>query len=99
MDHSLLLQTMTSLGEQNPLREKKQLHVHRNGNLISKGWYLHDGVNRTRLLTEPTVDALGHVDVVASGSTTAVGSSLRLDRDGLVTPHTHTHTDFKLYGI
>lgn len=45
--------------------------------------HLHDGVDRTRLLTEAAVDAFGHVDVVASRPPAAVGASLRLDGDGL----------------
>ena len=44
---------------------------------------LYDGVDGARFLTEAAVDALGHVDVVASGSPTSVSASLRLDRDRL----------------
>lgn len=44
---------------------------------------LYDGVYRTRLLAESTVNTFGHVNVVASGSPAAVGSSLRFNGDGL----------------
>lgn len=42
-----------------------------------------DRVHRAGLLTEAAVDALGHVDVVAGGATTAVRPFLGLDGDGL----------------
>lgn len=45
--------------------------------------HLYDGVHGTRLLAEATVDAFGHVDVVASRPPAAVGTSLRLNGDGL----------------
>ena len=49
---------------------------------------LNDGVDGARFLTEAAVDALGHVDVVARRSSTAVVTRLRLDRDRLhVTNH------------
>lgn len=44
---------------------------------------LHDGIHWTRLLTEPAIDALGHVDVVACGSSAAVGTCLCLNGDSL----------------
>lgn len=47
--------------------------------------HLHDGVHRTRLLAEAAVDALGHVDVVASRPPAAVASSLCFNGDGLET--------------
>ena len=43
----------------------------------------HNGVDGAGLLAVPAVDALGHVDVVASGAASAVGSLLGLDGDGL----------------
>lgn len=53
--------------------------------------HLHDGVHRTRLLAEAAVDALGHVDVVASRPPAAVDSSLCFNGDGLETePRTPT---------
>lgn len=44
---------------------------------------LDNGVDGARLLAEAAVDALGHVDIVAGGSSGAVGSLLGLDGDGL----------------
>src|SRR5215470_2013668 len=40
------------------------------------------GVHRAGLLTETAEDALGEVDVVAGGTTRAVGALLRVDGDG-----------------
>ena len=45
--------------------------------------HLNDGVHRAGLLAEATVDALGHVDVVACGPAAAVGPRLSLNGDGL----------------
>lgn len=45
--------------------------------------HLHNGVHRTRLLAEAAVDAFGHVDVVTGRPPAAVGTSLRLNGDGL----------------
>src|SRR3546814_20474740 len=42
---------------------------------------LDDRIDRTGFLTEPAIDALGHVDVVAGRPPAAVGPRLRLDRD------------------
>lgn len=47
---------------------------------------LDDRVHRTRLLTKPAVNALGHVDVVARRAPRSVRSLLRLDRYGLKRP-------------
>jgi hypothetical protein len=44
---------------------------------------LDDGVDGARLLAETAVDALGHVDIVAGGSSGAVGTLLGLNGDGL----------------
>ena len=44
---------------------------------------LYDGVHRTSFLAEPTVDALGHVNVISGGSPAAVRTYLGLDGDGL----------------
>ena len=44
---------------------------------------LDDGIHGARLLAEPAVDALCHVDVVPSGTPAAVLALLRLDGDGL----------------
>lgn len=44
---------------------------------------LDDGVHGTRLLAEPAVDALGHVDVVPCRAPRSVRPLLCLDRDGL----------------
>ena len=44
---------------------------------------LHDGVNRTGLLAEAAVDALGHVNVVSGCPPRSVRSLLGLDSDGL----------------
>jgi hypothetical protein len=49
--------------------------------------HLYNCINRTRLLTQTTVDALGHIDIVARGSTRSVRSCLRLDRDRLCRTH------------
>lgn len=45
--------------------------------------HLHNGVHRTRLLAEAAIDAFGHVDVVTGRPPAAVGTSLRLNGDGL----------------
>lgn len=45
--------------------------------------HLYDGVHRTRLLTEPTVDTLGHVDVVASCPPASIRAGLCFNGDGL----------------
>lgn len=45
--------------------------------------YLHNSINRAGLLAEATVDTLGHVDVVASGPSAAVCTSLSLNGNGL----------------
>lgn len=47
--------------------------------------YLHNGINRAGLLAEATVDALGHINVIACSSPAAVSASLSLDGDGLST--------------
>src|SRR5262252_1783413 len=44
---------------------------------------LHDRVDRAGLLAEAAIDALGHVDVVASRAAAAVRARLGLDGDGL----------------
>ena len=44
---------------------------------------LDNGIHGARLLAEPAVDALCHVDVVPSGTPAAVLALLRLDGDGL----------------
>lgn len=59
----------------------QQLLVRLGGEL--KVGSLDDGVDRTGLLAETAVDALGHVDVVAGGTTRSVRPFLRLDGDGL----------------
>lgn len=46
-------------------------------------WTLHNCIHRAALLTEPAVDALRHVDVVASGASGAVRALLGFNRDGL----------------
>ena len=48
---------------------------------------LHDGVDRARLLAEAAVDALSHVDVIASRAAAAVLPLLSLDRDRLRRAH------------
>ena len=48
---------------------------------------LDDGVDGARLLAEPAVDALGHVDVVPGRSPGAVRALLRLDGDSLSWAH------------
>lgn len=45
--------------------------------------YLYNGIHRAGLLTEATVDALGHVDVIASRPPAAISSSLCFNGDGL----------------
>mmetsp|Transcript_21823 Transcript_21823/g.51769 ORF Transcript_21823/g.51769 Transcript_21823/m.51769 type:complete len:249 (+) Transcript_21823:122-868(+) len=46
-------------------------------------WTLHNGIDGTRLLAESAVDALGHIDIVTSGSTSTVFTGFGLDSDGL----------------
>src|SRR3569833_472164 len=47
-----------------------------------------DGIDRARLLAEPAIDALHHVDVVARGAPRAVVAARpRLDGDGLRRAH------------
>ena len=41
---------------------------------IFKVGSLHDGINGACLLTEATEDALGHIDIVLGGTTTAIWS-------------------------
>ena len=43
----------------------------------------HNGIDRTCLLAEPAINALGHINVVPSGPTGAVFAGLGLDRNGL----------------
>src|SRR5664279_3044999 len=43
----------------------------------------HDGIDRTRLLAHPAIDALHHVDVVTRRAAAAVCARLCFDRDGL----------------
>lgn len=45
--------------------------------------HLHNGVDRTGLLAEAAVDALGHVDVVTGGPATTISTRLCLDGDSL----------------
>lgn len=45
--------------------------------------HFYNGIHWTRLLTEPTVDTLCHVDVISGGPPTPVGPRLCLDGDGL----------------
>ena len=44
---------------------------------------LYNGVDRAGLLAETTVDALGHVNIVARRAAGAVGALLRFDGDRL----------------
>lgn len=44
---------------------------------------LNNGVNRTGFLAESTEDALGHVNVILSGSSSSVISRLSLDSDSV----------------
>lgn len=48
--------------------------------------YLNNSVDRTGFLAEATVDALGHIDVIASGSPAAISSRLSLNSNGLQSP-------------
>ena len=50
---------------------------------VYMGQYLHNGIHRTRFLTETAVNALGHINVIARGLAGAVGTRLGLDGDGL----------------
>ena len=43
----------------------------------------HDGIYGTCLLTEPTINAFGHVDVITGCSTSSVFAGFGLDRNGL----------------
>jgi hypothetical protein len=45
--------------------------------------YLDNGINGTGLLAESTVDALGHINIVSSGSSASVSSLLGFNGDGL----------------
>lgn len=48
------------------------------------GWdYLDYGIHRTGLLTEPTVDTFGHVDVVSCSSSATISSLFCLYCNGL----------------
>lgn len=53
------------------------------GRRVPLSAHLHDGIHRAGLLAEATVDALGHVDVVARGAAAAVRPGLGLNGDGL----------------
>jgi hypothetical protein len=44
---------------------------------------LDNGINRASLLAQATVDAFGHINVVAGGSTRAIGSRFGFNRDCL----------------
>lgn len=44
---------------------------------------LHNGIDRTGLLAETAVNALGHVNIVTSRTTSAVIAQLSLNGDGL----------------
>ena len=44
---------------------------------------LHNRIHRTGLLTETTVDALGHINIVPGGSSSPVLTGLGLDGNGL----------------
>jgi hypothetical protein len=45
---------------------------------------LDDGVDRTGFLAQPAIDAFDHIDIVASGTASAiVAARAGLDRDGL----------------
>lgn len=46
-------------------------------------WRLDNGVNRAGLLAETAVDALCHIDIVASGSSASILTLLGLDGNGL----------------
>lgn len=46
--------------------------------------YLDNGINRTGFLAKATVDALGHINIVSSGSSAAIGSLFGFDGDGLM---------------
>ena len=52
--------------------------------------YLDNGVHRTSLLAEATVDALGHVDVISGGASATICPSFRLNGDGLGGAHSLT---------
>jgi len=43
----------------------------------------NDGINGTRFLTKTAINALGHVNVVAGGTTRVIFTGFRLDRNGL----------------
>lgn len=45
--------------------------------------HLNNGVNRTGFLTETTIDALRHIDIVTRSSPAAIGSSLSFNGNGL----------------
>lgn len=48
-----------------------------------KVWTLNNSINGAGFLTETTVDALGHIDVIACGPPAAIGSSLSFNSDSL----------------
>ena len=45
--------------------------------------YLDNGIYWTRFLTETAIDAFGHVNIVASGSSASIGSLLGFNSDCL----------------
>src|SRR6218665_234222 len=51
---------------------------------VKRCFYLNNCIDRTRFLTEATVDALRHVDVIASCSTTSISPCLSFYRNGLI---------------
>lgn len=73
-------------GKENGRRGQRTLVVEellpRLGGVLGVG-RLDNGVDGARLLAEATVDALGHVDIVAGRPAGAIGALLSLDRDGL----------------
>ena len=50
---------------------------------LSPSTHLYNGIHRACLLTEPTVDALCHVNVVSCRSPATISSCLCLNRDSL----------------
>lgn len=44
---------------------------------------LHNGIHWTRLLTEATINAFGHVDVVSGSASASISSCFSLNGDGL----------------
>jgi hypothetical protein len=51
----------------------------KNGLLLT----FHNGVNWAALLAQATVNTLGHIDIISSGSSTAIHTFFSLDGDGL----------------